>query len=146
MGLDVFVAEVERRQGFKLEPARKYHFDSNIDEFGWVTDPQGKHHFTCFIENGRVQDEPGKDFKTGLREIAKVHKGRFRLTCNQHLIISEVPDQELDTIKKLLAKYRLDNVQFSGLRLASSACVAFPTCGLAMAESERVSGDLLNLD
>jgi sulfite reductase (NADPH) hemoprotein beta-component len=88
-----------------------------------------------------VQDEPGKDFKTGLREIAKIHKGRFRLTCNQHLIISEVSDQELNAIKKLLAKYKLDNVQFSGLRLSSSACVAFPTCGLAMAESERVSMD-----
>lgn len=137
MGLDVFKAEVEKRQGFKFEPAKPFNFVSNVDEFGWVTDAQGKHHFTCFIENGRVQDEPGKDFKTGLREIAKVHKGRFRLTANQHLIISEVPTDELDTIKKLLAKYRLDNLQFSGLRLSSSACVAFPTCGLAMAESER---------
>ncbi|PVG03154.1 sulfite reductase subunit beta [Serendipita vermifera] len=137
MGLEAFKAEVEKRQGFKFEPAKSYRFDSNIDEFGWQTDRQGKHHFTCFIENGRVQDEPGKDFKTGLREIAKVHKGRFRLTANQHLIISEVPGSELDTIKKLLKKYGLDNTQFSGLRLSSSACVAFPTCGLAMAESER---------
>lgn len=36
-----------------------------------------------------------------------------------------------------MAKYKLDNVQFSGLRLSSSSCVAFPTCGLAIAESER---------
>jgi sulfite reductase (NADPH) hemoprotein beta-component len=138
MGLDVFKAEVEKRQGFSFEPARPFRFDSNVDEFGWVTDAQGKHHFTCFIENGRVQDEPGKDFKTGLREIAKIHKGRFRLTANQHLIVSEVPDSELSTIKHLLSTYGLDNVRFSGLRLSSSACVAFPTCGLAMAESERV--------
>lgn len=138
MGLDVFKAEVEKVQGFAFEAAKTFHFDSNVDEFGWVKDAQGKHHFTCFIENGRVQDEPGKDFKAGLREIAKVHKGKFRLTANQHLIISEVPDKEIATIKKLLAKYRLDNLQFSGLRLSSSACVAFPTCGLAMAESERV--------
>ncbi|KIM32861.1 hypothetical protein M408DRAFT_187912 [Serendipita vermifera MAFF 305830] len=137
MGLDVFKAEVEKRQGFSFQPARPYQFDSNVDEFGWIKDAQGKYHFTCFIENGRVQDEPGKDFKTGLREIAKVHKGRFRLTANQHLIVSEVPESELGTIKKLLATYKLDNVQFSGLRLSSSACVAFPTCGLAMAESER---------
>ncbi|KAG8793218.1 hypothetical protein FRC17_008480 [Serendipita sp. 399] len=137
MGLDGFKAEVEKRQGFAFEPAKPFQFESNVDEFGWVKDAQGKHHFTCFIENGRVQDEPGKDFKTGLREIAKVHKGRFRLTANQHLIISEVPESEISTIKSLLAKYRLDNLQFSGLRLSSSACVAFPTCGLAMAESER---------
>lgn len=138
MGLEVFKVEVEKRQGFSFGPARPFHFESNVDEFGWITDAQGKHHFTCFIENGRVQDEPGKEFKTGLREIARIHKGRFRLTANQHLIISEVPDSELDAIKRLLSTYGLDNVQFSGLRLSSSACVAFPTCGLAMAESERV--------
>jgi sulfite reductase (NADPH) hemoprotein beta-component len=138
MGLDAFKAEVETRQGFTFQPARPFKFTSNVDEFGWVKDRQGRNHFTCFIENGRVQDEPGKDFKTGLREIAKIHKGRFRLTANQHLIISEVPDAEIPKIKELLKKYRLDNLQFSGLRLSSSACVAFPTCGLAMAESERV--------
>jgi sulfite reductase (NADPH) hemoprotein beta-component len=66
-----------------------------------------------------------------------VHKGEFRLTGNQHLILSNVADEDLDAIKKLMAKYKLDNIQFSGLRLSSSACVAFPTCGLAMAESER---------
>ena len=145
MGLDAFKAEVEARQGFTFQPARPFHFTSNIDEFGWVKDRQGKNHFTCFIENGRVQDEPGKDFKTGLREIAKIHKGRFRLTANQHLIISEVPNAELPKIKDLLKKYGLDNFQFSGLRLSSSACVAFPTCGLAMAESERVRAPYVDI-
>jgi sulfite reductase (NADPH) hemoprotein beta-component len=75
--------------------------------------------------------------KTGLREIAKLNKGEFRLTGNQHLIISNVADDDLKQIKELMKKFKLDNVQFSALRLSSSACVAFPTCGLAMAESER---------
>lgn len=92
-----------------------------------------------FIENGRVQDEPGKEFKKGLREIAKVHKGEFRLTANQHLMLSDIPAEEVSRIKTLLAQYKLDNLSYTGLRLSSSACVAFPTCGLAMAESERVS-------
>ena len=138
MGLDNFKAEVERRLGFELQPARPFTFDKNIDDFGWTTGENGKHHFTCFIENGRIQDEPERDFKTGLREIAKVHKGTFRMTANQHLIISDVPTEELPTIKRLLAQYKLDNLSYTGLRLSSSACVAFPTCGLAMAESERV--------
>ena len=138
MGLDVFKAEVERRLGYALPPARPFTFDKNIDDFGWTTGQDGRHHFTCFIENGRVQDEPERDFKTGLREIAKVHKGTFRMTSNQHLIISDIPTEELPTIKRLLAEYKLDNIAFSGLRLSSSACVSFPTCGLAMAESERV--------
>jgi sulfite reductase (NADPH) hemoprotein beta-component len=91
-----------------------------------------------FIENGRVQDEPGREFKTGLREIAKVHKGTFRLTANQHLLVSDIASADLLLIKSLLSKYKLDNLSYTGLRLSSSACVAFPTCGLAMAESERV--------
>ncbi|PPQ79662.1 hypothetical protein CVT25_003236 [Psilocybe cyanescens] len=137
MGLDVYKAEVEKLLGYKLEPERPYTFDRNIDDFGWHTGSDGKHHFTVFIENGRIQDEPGRDFKTGLREIAKMHKGTFRLTANQHLLVSDVADGDLDKIKELLRRYKLDNLDFSGLRLSSSACVAFPTCGLAMAESER---------
>ncbi|KAI0708867.1 sulfite reductase subunit beta [Cerioporus squamosus] len=137
MGLDVFKAAVEQLLGYQLAPARPFSFTKNIDDFGWTTGQDGRHHFTCFIENGRVQDEPERDFKTGLREIAKVHKGSFRMTANQHLIISDVPTEELPTIKRLLAQYRLDNLAYTGLRLSSSACVAFPTCGLAMAESER---------
>ncbi|KAL0060869.1 Sulfite reductase [NADPH] subunit beta [Marasmius tenuissimus] len=132
-----FKAEVEKRLGYEIKPARSYTFDRNVDDFGWVTGENGKHHFTMFIENGRIQDEPGKDFKTGLREIAKVHTGNFRLTANQHLVVSDVVDENLSEIKEILAKYKMDNLSQTGLRLSSSACVAFPTCGLANAESER---------
>ena len=145
MGLENYKAEVERRLGYQLAPARPYAFEKNVDDFGWATGQDGRHHFTCFIENGRVQDEPGRDFKTGLREIAKVHKGTFRMTSNQHLIIADVPTEELPTIKRMLAEYRLDNLAYSGLRLSSSACVAFPTCGLAMAESERVRASRVSI-
>lgn len=133
----MYKAEVEKLLGYPLEPNRPFTFDRNVDDYGWHTGSDGKHHFTAFVENGRIADEPGKDFKTALREIAKVHKGTFRLTANQHVIISEVPTENLDEIKALLRKFKLDNLDFSGLRLSSSACVAFPTCGLAMAESER---------
>jgi len=137
MGLENFKAEVEKRLGWKLEETRPYTFDRNIDDFGWIQSADGKWNFTMFIENGRVADEPGKPFKSALREIAQAHNGTFRLTANQHLILAEVALEDLERMKDLLAKHRLDNTDFSGLRLSSSACVAFPTCGLAMAESER---------
>ncbi|GAA5948800.1 hypothetical protein JCM3765_003905 [Sporobolomyces pararoseus] len=137
MGIDNFKAEVEKRLGWKLQPARAFEFTSNVDQFGWQTGEDGRRHFTAFIENGRVQDEPGKPFKTAMREIAKVHKGTFRLTANQHVIIADIPPEEEQTIRGLLSKYHLDQVDFSALRLSSAACVALPTCGLAMAESER---------
>lgn len=138
MGLENFMAEVERRLGYKLQAARPFAFNRNVDDYGWHTGEDGKHHYTCFIENGRVQDEPGREFKTCLREIAKVHKGAFRMTANQHLLITDIATEDLPRIKALLAEYKLDNLNHTGLRLSSSACVAFPTCGLAMAESERV--------
>ncbi|KAI9797441.1 MAG: hypothetical protein M1833_005481 [Piccolia ochrophora] len=144
MGVDVFKGKVEELLGEKLEEPRPFKFDSNIDTFGWQRDEHGNNHFTMFIENGRIEDTATFPMKTGLREIAKMGKGEFRLTGNQHLILSGVSDHDLPTIKDALAKYKLDNVQFSGLRLSSSACVAFPTCGLAMAESERYLPELIS--
>lgn len=137
MGVDVFRGKVEELWGKRFGKERAFEFKSNVDTFGWQRDETGLNHFTFFIENGRIEDTPDFQMKSGLREIAKVHKGEFRLTGNQHLILSNVRDEDVSTMKSLMKKFKLDNVQFSGLRLSSSACVAFPTCGLAMAESER---------
>ena len=143
MGVDVFRGKVEELWGRRFGEQRAFHFDSNIDTFGWVKDERGLNHFTMFIENGRVEDTAEFPMKTGLREIAKVHRGEFRLTGNQHLILSNVADDDLAAMKGLLARYKLDNVSQSAVRLSSSACVAFPTCGLAMAESERYLPEFL---
>ncbi|KAF2750181.1 sulphite reductase hemo protein, beta subunit [Sporormia fimetaria CBS 119925] len=137
MGIDVFRGKVEALWGAHFADPKPFKFDSNIDTFGWQKDERGLNHFTFFIENGRIEDTPDFPMKTGLVEVAKLHKGEFRLTGNQHLILSNVADEDLTSMKELLKKYKLDNTNFSGLRLSSSACVAFPTCGLAMAESER---------
>ncbi|KAI9808838.1 MAG: hypothetical protein M1826_004042 [Phylliscum demangeonii] len=144
MGVDVFRAKVEALLGEGFAAAAPFQFDSNIDTFGWQTDEEGLKHFTFFIENGRVEDTAEFPMRTGLRELAKVHQGDFRLTGNQHLILSRVRESELASITALLQRYKLDNVHFTGLRLSSSACVAFPTCGLAMAESERYLPQLIS--
>ena len=143
MGLDVFIGKVEELLGWKFEEQRPFKFDSNIDTFGWQKDENGLNHFTFFIENGRVEDTADFPMKTGLLALAKMNKGEFRLTGNQHLIISNINDKDLSKVKALMKKYKLDNTNFSGLRLSSSACVAFPTCGLAMAESERYLPELI---
>jgi sulfite reductase (NADPH) hemoprotein beta-component len=124
-------------EGLKFGEPRAFEFKSNVDTFGWIKDDTGLNHFTMFIENGRIEDTSDFKMRTGLRELAGLGKGEFRLTGNQHLMISRVTDEDLPLVKETLAKYKLDNTAFSGLRLSSSACVAFPTCGLAMAESER---------
>ncbi|RGB32695.1 hypothetical protein C1646_706156 [Rhizophagus diaphanus] len=135
--LDWFREEVESRLGFKLDSPKEYKFEDNADRYGWTKGVDDKWNFCMYIENGRVIDLPGEPIKTGLREIAKVHKGDFRLTPNQHLILGNVSEQDKEQIEQLLKKYNLDNLRFTGLRLNSMSCVALPTCGLAMAESER---------
>ncbi|KKA26112.1 hypothetical protein TD95_003121, partial [Thielaviopsis punctulata] len=137
MGVDTFRSKVEELWGQKFGEPRAFKFESNVDVFGWIKDDVGLNHFTMFIENGRIEDTPEFQMKTGLRDIASKTKGEFRLTGNQHVVLSNIKDEDLEETKALLKKWKLDNTQFSGLRLSSSACVAFPTCGLAMAESER---------
>ncbi|KAJ6005685.1 Sulfite reductase subunit beta [Penicillium sp. IBT 35674x] len=139
MGVEVFKGKVEdlMPEGLRFGEPREFKFDSNVDTFGWLKDEKGLNHFTFFIENGRIEDTADFKMRTGLHAIASLGKGEFRLTGNQHLIMSNITDEDLPLIKETMAKYKLDNTAFSGLRLSSSACVAFPTCGLAMAESER---------
>ncbi|KAL3467262.1 hypothetical protein BJX64DRAFT_248280 [Aspergillus heterothallicus] len=139
MGVEAYKEKVEALlpEGLRFAEPRPFKFASNVDTFGWLKDEKGLNHFTFFIENGRIEDTAEFRMRTGLRELASLNKGEFRLTGNQHLILSNVEDKDLPEIKELMAKYKLDNTAFSGLRLSSSACVAFPTCGLAMAESER---------
>ncbi len=143
-GLDWFRGEVEKRLGYSLGEARPFTFEHNGDRYGWVDDENGNSHLTLFIQNGCVVDTEDFSMRTGLREIAKVHEGDFRLTGNQNLIIANVLPAKRAAIEVLLEKHKLANCyDQSGLRLNSLACVALPTCGLALAEAQRYLPDLI---
>jgi len=145
LGLDWIKADIERRLGFRLGEARPFDFVSNGDELGWVTGEDGRHHRTLFVENGRLSNLPRRRWLDGLRAVARVHHGSFRLTPNQNLTIADVPDDRRQEIERLLVEHGLtDGGARSGMRLNSMACVALPTCGLAMAESERYLPALLD--
>lgn len=145
LGLDTIKEELENRLGWKLEEEKPYQFDHNGDRYGWVEGSDGNWHFTLFVENGRVKDFSDYKLKTGLREIAKIHPGDFRLTPNQNLVIAQVPTDKKAEITQLLDQYGLTDGRFhSALRRHSMACVALPTCGLAMAESQRYLPSLIS--
>ena len=144
MGLAAFKAELEHRIGFALQPSREFHFDHNGDRYGWTEGDDGRWHLTLQIESGRLADLPGQPHLSGLRAIAEVHHGDFRLTCNQNLIIANVPSAQRAHIDALVIEHKLDgHRRLSGIRQHAVACVALPTCGLAMAESERYLPQLL---
>ncbi|KIP22673.1 Sulfite reductase [NADPH] hemoprotein beta-component [Anoxybacillus ayderensis] len=145
LGLDAVKTELERRLGWNLEEARPYYFEHNGDRYGWVEGVNGTWHFTLFVEGGRVKDTDDYPLMTGLREIAKVHTGDFRLTANQNLVIANVPSEKKEEIDTLIKQYKLtDGKHYSALRRNSLACVALPTCGLAMAEAERYLPTLID--
>jgi sulfite reductase (NADPH) hemoprotein beta-component len=142
-GLETFRAEVEKRAGIKLEAAKPFKFTSTGDRYGWSQGIGGKSHLTLFVENGRVIDRPGKPQMSALREIARIHDGDFRLTPNQNIIVTNVPTDKQAEIERIARDAGL-LAPWSGLRRNSMACVALPTCGLALAESERYLPDLID--
>jgi sulfite reductase (NADPH) hemoprotein beta-component len=137
-GPEWILAKLNEYLGYELGPVRPYEFKDNGDRFGWVEDENGNFHYTLFVEGGRVLDTAAYPMRTGLREIAKIHDGDFRLTANQNLIIANISAKKRSEVEALLEKYGMSHShERSALRLASIACVALPTCGLALAEAER---------
>ena len=142
-GSDAFKAEVENRAGVKFEDSRPYEFKYRGDRIGWVEGIDGKHHLTLFIQSGRILDYPGKPLKTGCRKIAEIHRGDFRMTANQNLIVAGVPADQKDIIEQIAREHGLIDDSHSEQQKNSMACVALPTCPLAMAEAERYLPELI---
>jgi sulfite reductase (NADPH) hemoprotein beta-component len=143
-GVDWIKAAIEDRLGFELGDTKPFAFTSNGDLLGWTTGDDGLEHFTLWIENGRIIDHPDRPLMTGLRAIAESGLCTFRMTPNQSLILSDVKPADRPAIEALLDQYKLSESQItSGLRANSMACVAMPTCALAMAESERYLPELI---
>jgi sulfite reductase (NADPH) hemoprotein beta-component len=137
-GIDWFRAELERRLGFALAPPRPFEFTTTGDRFGWSEDASGRWALTLRIESGRVADRGDERLRSGLARIAQVHKGHFRLTPNQNLVVADVAAEQRWRIDAIVAGYGLDRHRRARpVALESLACVALPTCPLAMAEAER---------
>ena len=137
-GIDWFRSEVEKRTGLKFEPARPYTFTTIEDPHGWHECADGTSFYGLHILSGRIKDVSGWPMKTALREIAEIHEGDFRLTPSQNITISGVTPAKKSEIDAILEKHGLSHENNrSALRLNALSCVALPTCGLALAESER---------
>jgi sulfite reductase (NADPH) hemoprotein beta-component len=137
-GVDWFRTELQRRTGFTLALPRPFRFGGSGDRFGWIEGTDGRWHLTLRIESGRVADRGERRLRSGLARIAAIHRGDFRLTPNQNLIVAGVEPGERWRLDALVAGYGLDLYRTaSPLARDALACVAMPTCPLAMAEAER---------
>jgi sulfite reductase (NADPH) hemoprotein beta-component len=145
-GADWTRAEIEKRANVKFEPARPFKFTSTGDLYGWHQAVDEKWFLTLFVETGRVKDAGERRLKTALRRIAEKYSGlEFRLSANQNVILANVVETDKAGVNALLAEHgvKTEN-QASVLHAASMACPALPTCGLALAESERMLPGLID--
>ncbi|MGA2176853.1 MAG: NADPH-dependent assimilatory sulfite reductase hemoprotein subunit [Verrucomicrobiota bacterium] len=143
-GAPWFREELERRLGFKLEAARPFEFTRQGDLYGWHEQFDGNYFLGLFVENGRIKDAGAYRLKSGLRRVVGQFRPGLRLTPSQNILLVNVKAGERDGITRLLAEHGVPvENQASTLRRASIACPALPTCGLALAESERTMPEVL---
>ena len=143
-GAEWFRDEVEQRLGFKFQPARPFEFTKQGDLFGWHHQFNGNDFLGLYVEAGRIKDTEKYQLKTALRKIIERFRTEMRLTPSQNLILTDVKPADQDAITKILGEHgvQVEN-QATIVRRASMACPALSTCGLALAESERVLPDIL---
>jgi sulfite reductase (NADPH) hemoprotein beta-component len=145
-GVDWTRAEIEKRANIKFAPPRPFKLTTALDLYGWRKQVDGRWFFSLFVESGRVKDAGNRRLKTALRQIAEKFPGiEFRLSANQNVILANIAETDKAGINSLLAEHgvKTEN-QATVLHAASMACPALPTCGLALAESERMLPGLID--
>src|SRR5260221_8976407 len=143
-GVDWFRLEVEQRTGMKLAPPRPFVFTKQGDLLGWQQQTNGNYFLGLFVENGRIRDVEGYQLKTGLRRVMERFQPEARLTASQNILLVNIPPEQRVPLEQLLSEHGVSAANpFSRTRLASMACPALPTCGLALAESEPTLPSIL---
>lgn len=137
-GLDRFREELSRRLGRPLAPARDLAWPVAGDHLGWHKQHNGQWYLGVWIENGRIQDADGVNRSTAFRELVKQFQPEVRLSAQQNILFTNIDNANRTAVEQLLRHHDVplaDDV--SNVLLNSMACPAIPTCGLALAESER---------
>ena len=146
-GIEWFRAEVQSRvPQFKIEPAKEIHFDTVEDQLGWHEQGDGNWFCGVFINQGRVQDKEGSPaYRSAFREITQTLDLPVIITGNTNLIIADVPASAKAQVDAILAKHNVPHADgMTAVRKIAHACVALPTCGLSLAESERVFSGVID--
>lgn len=137
-GIDRFRSEVEARLGYTLQPFAEMPPLENHLHLGWNEQGDGNLFLGLSVENGRLGDFDAHRLKSGLRAVVERFRPGVRLTANHDILLTDVAPQDRAAIDALLREYGVESqAALSNIQLYSMACVALPTCGLAVAEGER---------
>ena len=127
-----FKKELESRIGFELLPAKPFAFTERSDRYGWEQNHLGNWFYTLFVEHGVIKPYQ----KQFLYELAQLRISNFIFSGNQNLILGEISEANKAKVEALLKAHDIEQ-KVSALRKNSMACVALPTCPLALAEAQR---------
>jgi sulfite reductase (ferredoxin) len=137
-GIDRFREELEGRLGYALLPFAPMPPLENELHLGWRDQGNGRWFLGLSIENGRLADFGDRRLKSGLRAVVETFRPGVRLTANHDILLTDILPTQRAELEALLRTYGIDvREPLSNIQLFSMACVALPTCGLAVAESER---------
>ena len=143
-GVPWFRQELEQRLGAKLGRARPFEFTRQGDLYGWHKQFDGRFFLGLFVQNGRIKDDGDLRIKSGLRRVVEEFQPELRLTPWQNILLVNIEAKNREAITKILAEHGVAVAnQGSVIARASIACPALPTCGLALAESERAIPEVL---
>jgi sulfite reductase (ferredoxin) len=144
-GVDKFRAQVEKYFGKPIAPFKPLPDWKFYDYLGWHEQGDGRWFVGVHIQNGRIYDNGSLKIKTALREIAQKFQVPMRLTGNQSLLLTEIEPQDKAEIQTILSRNGIQSEdQVHRLERYAMACPALPTCGLAIAESERAIPSILD--
>lgn len=137
-GLDRFRREVESVLGYRLQQCTTDDVTGVDDHMEWQPQNDGRWTYGLCVENGRVRDSDSIDMKAALRELVEFLGTEIRLAGNQSLLFCDIEPEQRADVRAILANHRIrTSEQTSLLRRFSMACVALPSCGLAVTEAER---------
>jgi sulfite reductase (ferredoxin) len=138
-GLDWFREQVISRIAVPVAPAKEVKWDTVSDVLGWHEQGDGKLFCGVWVEEGRIKDSTNRQWRTAFREIAERFRFPIRLTTNCNIIFHDVPPSDRAAVTEILVKYGVPKpADLTEVRRLAQACVSLPTCGLGLAESERV--------
>ncbi len=143
-GIDWFRSQVQERVAFPLGRPRALRWKPVDDHLGWQEQQDGLLFLGLYVENGRIQDTDGIRMRTGLRRIVEAFRPQVRLTPQQNVILADIDPGDRGRIEALLRQHGIPPVEDLSKTLRHAmACPALPTCGLAVAEAERVLPSLI---
>lgn len=139
-----FRAEVEERLGYTLQDPQAFPLHDVEDHLGWHRQGDGHWFLGLHVENGRIKDTESICMRTGLRHTIEQFRPNVRLTAQQNILLTDIAEAQRAPLEALLGKYGIStDPKAAGAYRFAMACPALPTCGLALAEAERVLPDIM---